>query len=1090
VDANDDDASIGMSSYADSTTRRLGRSQAPYDEDETRNNLPRNFSQKLRPDRDEGFMEGTESRKGVEEAVQANPPLGTGKKVNEYKGGKQVLNASSVLDEVAEREAAAATGGRRVLVDQSVMVAPSHNKDFEGNHFRKPLPDAFACRGQYCRLHIGGVGPLTTDREREAHIGQKLFSQKELNTLKKDKQFSAMMDFSADGPGTAQVSMKSIILAAREMRQDTVDHDTEDWRKYPLTPRSKHDLISQLHRIEKEAYMNEDSSLADDQKEEAVRQAAALEQLKMDREVRDTFSKGMASYYKQVLVCGTCCKVYALLDWSRGLLGFDDAYGAGKEGKGPAARTAQAGPNLTAKIMGGSKGGRGKRNRKGGVAAGGSKDSADDWWTSEEPTPHHSKPGSPRQGRQGSAARGGSASRSKSPKKGTYDQTGGRRAAAGEKQRADHDMEVRQGKKTWKDYAYDADGNANPNQKKIGNAEFRDVDAYLRGGAYKLTKRKEVEREASMKKRVADLVKEEQEIAKWNKKAEKDKTRGEFDFSDDESDDDLADTDGVAANMYCGKVLLVYQDREEAYQARQYLEETYFRVTWSKDGRQALNDFFLAEGDFDCVLVQRDIPLADAFAITSKVREFEKRERHRAAAQMAEQGLGRQPNTRRRAVICFTTDTLPEDLKLYMKADMDGCVSVPPSKVALLNTVRAAVPQHLAIMAEEPPPPDRGKAQVFHMQDLGVLEGAQDSATVAAQGMPIAQGNNEDEYAYGGVVQIDADTRVPYQILDCARNAKVSVNPKKPFFNLVVCHDLFDTLEKMKIFFKPIIQKYLGMQILVWNYPGQAFSEWREEQLLNNEYHATCLNEVLGQLGEGGTKEFDTTVPFFMLGYGHGLSVASFYAAYYAVPNLRGVISINGWSFVDSYLAGAMHDCGNIFHCSPASRPDLPVYFFSRFLFSKDYLARVSVPLALNIYTAVHNPITLAGRINLTKGVLAAVDVRPLLKEIECPIIAIQSTEDSFARPLHTEPLASCRGGEVRSIYKVLKNPTKTCVIWMKSGHEIFQESKKEIQMLLEQILTGFHESHDISFPPAPMVDAISTDQGTLMANLPGGQNR
>jgi len=43
------------------------------------------------------------------------------------------------------------------------------------------------------------------------------------------------------------------------------------------------------------------------------------------------------------------------------------------------------------------------------------------------------------------------------------------------------------------------------------------------------------------------------------------------------------------------------------------------------------------------------------------------------------------------------------------------------------------------------------------------------------------------------------------------------------------------------------------MQVLLWNYPGQAFTEWREEQLLNNEYQATCLNEVLGENHHDGS---------------------------------------------------------------------------------------------------------------------------------------------------------------------------------------------------------------------------------------------
>lgn len=45
-------------------------------------------------------------------------------------------------------------------------------------------------------------------------------------------------------------------------------------------------------------------------------------------------------------------------------------------------------------------------------------------------------------------------------------------------------------------------------------------------------------------------------------------------------------------------------------------------------------------------------------------------------------------------------------------------------------------------------------------------------------------------------------------------------------------------------------------QVLLWNYPGQAFSEWREEQLLNNDYLSTILQALLIHLGKksaGGT---------------------------------------------------------------------------------------------------------------------------------------------------------------------------------------------------------------------------------------------
>ena len=84
---------------------------------------------------------------------------------------------------------------------------------------------------------------------------------------------------------------------------------------------------------------------------------------------------------------------------------------------------------------------------------------------------------------------------------------------------------------------------------------------------------------------------------------------------------------------------------------------------------------------------------------------------------------------------------------------------------------------------------------------------------------------------------------------------------------------------------------------------------------------------------------------------------------------------------------------------------------------------KVSTPLALNIYTAVHNPISVKGRIQLCRGALAHVDTRPVLPEINVPVICVHSTQNNFVKPLHTDPYVTRRGGEVRSIHKVEETP-------------------------------------------------------------------
>ena len=529
---------------------------------------------------------------------------------------------------------------------------------------------------------------------------------------------------------------------------------------------------------------------------------------------------------------------------------------------------------------------------------------------------------------------------------------------------------------------------------------------------------------------------------------------------------------GQHENLYKARVVMAFNDIERAEIAAEILRDAHFDVHFCRDGRELLNHVIEETESrsrrIDCVVVEKNLSLVDAFEVTKGIRGFEKSLRQKESAELSSGGIGQPPEGSRIPIICCSEDTSPSALRSFMKSDMDGCLSHPIDSLALLNTVKAAIPHHLSLLKRN----SSVKQRVYRVGPMGIKDGGNDSSAAAYKGLSTSK-SKEDDMAYNGIAQLDADTLLPFIVMDASRNTQVQIKNRGAVFNLIICHDLFDTAERLKIFLTPIVSKYTGVQVLLWNYPGQAFTEWRSEQLLNNEYHAVCLNELLGQIGHLGTSDFDTLHPFYILGYGHGVSVATFYAAHYNVPNLRGIISINGWSFLDSYIAGVMHDSINIFECAPPSRPDLPVYFFSRFLFSKDYLTKASVPLALNIYTAVHNPISIKGRVSLCKGVLQMRDTRHVLSEIDRPIICIQSTQDGFVRPLHTEPFVSSRGGEVNSIYHALQEPTKTCIVWVKAGHEIFQEKRVEILLLIEQILTGYHDSHNVLVPRVEAVDSL-----------------
>ena len=110
------------------------------------------------------------------------------------------------------------------------------------------------------------------------------------------------------------------------------------------------------------------------------------------------------------------------------------------------------------------------------------------------------------------------------------------------------------------------------------------------------------------------------------------------------------------------------------------------------------------------------------------------------------------------------------------------------------------------------------------------------------------------------------------------------------------------------------------------------------------------------------------------------------------------------------------------------------------------------------------------GRIQLCLGALSHADMRDgLAKHVNVPVITISSSENKLVKSIHTDAIVSARGGQVDSIHDVLMNrlQKKTCVIWLKTGHEVFLEAKTVMLGLFEQLVTGYHEFHNVPTPVA-----------------------
>lgn len=371
----------------------------------------------------------------------------------------------------------------------------------------------------------------------------------------------------------------------------------------------------------------------------------------------------------------------------------------------------------------------------------------------------------------------------------------------------------------------------------------------------------------------------------------------------------------------------------------------------------------------------------------------------------------------------------------------------------------------------------------------------------------------------------DGITTIPYVIL-----GQLTLNIRR--CNFVVVHDFFDSCDATAILFKAIAQRHDGCQILCFNYPGQSNTVWprppaverergAKDPILNNDWIADKLHELLQHAEEEG--DILMSSPFHLVGMGNGSCIASAFCQRWGsdkryVNSLRSLVSFNGFLYPDPQLTSILHSAVQVFESAPHNRPDIPVSYWTRFVFSEDYLAKINPNLALNIYTAVSNPITNDGRTKITKGCLQHRDLRGglapdnilpkasgiSLKNVQVPVIIVQATENVLVNAANVDPFLVGRNTKhlwshqlnilsqaklsqamdvnaqwvgkmssgtedyqkfsilgktgLRMLLDTLSNPRGAFVMWVRSGHIIQQELKAGFLDLIDALASPTEE--------------------------------
>lgn len=198
-----------------------------------------------------------------------------------------------------------------------------------------------------------------------------------------------------------------------------------------------------------------------------------------------------------------------------------------------------------------------------------------------------------------------------------------------------------------------------------------------------------------------------------------------------------------------------------------------------------------------------------------------------------------------------------------------------------------------------------------------------------------------------------------------------------------------------------------------------------DPNVLNNEFHAACVEQLLMYLE--GMKLFRTTTAswgFDVVGLGLGGPAALTWAARFGnrynrrgkaeknyiprdkagreadktLQGLRALTLFNCPAWLDPQLQTILESSCAILSSFDPFKTDLPITYFSRFIFSDRYLSAIPRAQAIQIYASSPGTydVPLPGRIALVNGLLASTDMRPLLPGLTIPLVVVQSSSNGL----------------------------------------------------------------------------------------------
>lgn len=209
----------------------------------------------------------------------------------------------------------------------------------------------------------------------------------------------------------------------------------------------------------------------------------------------------------------------------------------------------------------------------------------------------------------------------------------------------------------------------------------------------------------------------------------------------------------------------------------------------------------------------------------------------------------------------------------------------------------------------------------------------------------------------------------------------------------IVVHDFFHNCLEYISFYQSLVNKFLNKTIIVFNYPGQAFTIYDSNELWNNVSLANLLDSFLYYLNEKGQISINlNSIKMIGLGYG-GLILSYFLGTCEDALSLNSCLLVNSFTYLDELTFSTLSTCIETFESTPEDLPELAFDYYWR-------LTCTSRPCDGKTLENkfLKNPITTQAMTYILKGCFQSVNCSEKIQFCMTPLFIIHSLQNSLIR--------------------------------------------------------------------------------------------